>query len=405
MVPYDCSQTQNARGIHHPAAPDRRRRRAAARRMRAAAAPLTPPPGLCEDEQRMFTSRNMASGHRFAPSGALLGLLAASLLAAQVAVAEPSREAADCNGIGRELVFAGLDWQSAQLHNQIAGTILQAGFGCDYTDIPGSTIPMVQGLVRGDIDINMEIWFNTAPELYHEAADAGDVIDLGLTMYAAEYAFLVPRYVIEGDADRGIEPMAPDLKSVADLPRYAQLFQDPEQPDMGRFYNCIIGWQCELINNDKLATYGLDEHFTNFRPGTSTALSSALAGAYGKGEAWLGYYWGPTWVLGKYDMVVLEEPAYSDDCWVDGDRGCSWPPSIVNVSVSKGFADSASPEMVEFLRAYEMDQILVSQLLAYMRDNDAEAADAARYFLETMPEVWTPWVSDGVAGLVRAALN
>ena len=76
---------------------------------------------------------------------------------------------------------------------------------------------------------------------------------------------------------------------------------------------------------------------------------------------------GPTWVLGKYDMVVLEEPAYSDECWVEGDRGCSWPPSIVNVSVSKAFADSASPEMVEFLRAYEMDQILVSQLLAYMR--------------------------------------
>lgn len=134
-------------------------------------------------------------------------------------------------------------------------------------------------------------------------------------------------------------------------------------------------------------------------------MSSSLAGAYGKGEAWLGYYWGPTWVLGKYDMVVLEEPAYSDDCWVEGDRGCSWPPSIVNVSVSKGFADGASPEMLEFLRAYEMDQILVSQLLAYMRDNDAEAADAARHFLETMPEVWTAWVSDGVAGQVRAALN
>ena len=353
----------------------------------------------------MFTSRITACGRRFAPKGAFLGLLAASLLAAQAAVAEPQMESADCNGMGRELVFAGLDWASAQLHNQIAGTILQAGFGCDFTDIPGSTIPMVQGLVRGDIDINMEIWFNTAPDLYHEAAGDGDVIDLGLTMYAAEYAFLVPRYVIEGDAERGIDAVAPDLKSVSDLPRYAQVFQDPEEPAKGRFYNCIIGWQCELINNDKFATYGLDEHYTNFRPGTSTALASSLAGAYGKGEPWLGYYWGPTWVLGKYDMVVLEEPAYSDECWVEGDRGCSWPPSVVNVAVSKAFADGASSEMVEFLRAYEMDQLLVSQLLAYMRDNDAEASDAARHFLATMPEIWTPWVSDEVAGRIRAAAN
>lgn len=358
----------------------------------------------------MFTSTIMASGHRFAPKGALLGLVAAALLAAQAVVAEPSRESADmgmadCNGMDRELVFAGLDWASAQLHNQIVGTILQAGFGCDYTDIPGSTIPMVQGLVRGDIDINMEVWFNTAPDLYHEATAAGDVVDLGLTMYAAEFAFLVPRYVIEGDAERGIEAMAPDLKSVTDLPRYAQVFQDPEEPSKGRFYNCIIGWQCELINNDKFATYGLDEHYTNFRPGTGAALASSLAGAYGKGEAWLGYYWGPTWVLGKYDMVVLEEPAYSDACWVEGDRGCSWPPSIVNVAVSKAFADGASAEMIEFLTTYEMDQLLVSQLLAYMEDNDAEAVDAARHFLETMPEVWTAWVSDDVAARVQAAAN
>ena len=259
--------------------------------------------------------------------------------------------------------------------------------------------------MRGDIDINMEIWFNTAPEMYHEGAEAGDVLDLGLNMNAGEFAFLVPRYVIEGDADRGIAAMAPDLKSVDDLPMYASVFEDPEQPGMGRFYNCIIGWQCELINNDKMATYGLDEHFTNFRPGTSAALAASLSGAYEKGEAWLGYYWGPTWVLGTYDMVVLEEPAYSDDCWVEGDRGCTWPPSIVNVAVSKDFAEAASEEMVEFLRAYEMDQLLVSELLAYMRENDVEAIDAARYFLENRADIWTAWVSDDVAARVQDSLN
>ena len=253
----------------------------------------------------MFTSFNLASGHRFTRTGTCLRLLAGivgAALIAQVAVASPAGEdeaaALDCNGIDRELVFAGLDWASASLHNHIAGQILQAGFGCEYTDIPGSTIPMVQGLVRGDVDINMEIWFNTAPDLYHEAADAGDVLDLGLNMTAAEMSFLVPRYVIEGDPERGIEPMAPDLKSVADLARYAEVFKDPEQPDMGRYYNCIIGWQCELTNNKKMDAYGLNDHFTNFRPGAAPALDASIAGAYAKGEAWLGYYWGPTPLLG-----------------------------------------------------------------------------------------------------------
>ena len=329
------------------------------------------------------------------------------VLAAQVAVAEPSREQADgdmgmmdCNGIGRELVFAGLDWNSAQLHNQIAGYILQAGFGCESTDIPGSTVPMVQGLVRGDIDVNMEIWFNTAPPMYHEAVADGGVLDLGVNMEAGEFSFLVPRYLVEGDA-----AMAPDLKSVADLPRYAELFQDPEEPGKGRYYNCIIGWQCELINNDKLATYGLDEHFTNFRPGTGPALAASLAGAYTKGEPWLGYYWGPTWVLGSYDMVVLEEPAHTPECWVEGDRGCAFPASVVNVAVSKQFADSASEAMIDFLRAYELDQLIVSELLAYMDANDMEAAGAARYFLENQPDVWSAWLPAEIVERVQASLE
>ena len=337
---------------------------------------------------------------RRGPRRLLIALIGIALVA-PIAVADTE----DCNGVDRELVFAGLDWASAQLHNYIAGTILQVGFGCEFTDIPGSTIPMVQGLVRGDIDINMEIWFNSAPDLYHESVDSGDVIDLGLNMNALEMSFLVPRYVIEGDADRGIEAMAPDLKTVEDLKMYAEVFKDPEEPGKGRFYNCIIGWQCELINNDKMKTYGLEEHFTNFRPGAAPALAASLAGAYEKGEAWLGYYWGPTWVLGTYDMVMLEEPEYSDDCWVEGDRGCSFPPSIVNVAVSKAFADAASEGMVDFLSNYAVDQLLVSQMLAYMRDNEVDAAAAASYFLETQTDLWTAWVSDEVAGRVQASLN
>jgi ABC-type proline/glycine betaine transport system substrate-binding protein len=313
-------------------------------------------------------------------------------------------QAQDCNGIDRPIVFAGLDWNSAQVSNAIVRHILEQGFACATDDIPGSTIPMVQGLLRGDIDVNMEIWFNTAPESYHEAVAAGDIFDLGLSMSAAELSFLVPRYMIEGDPERGIEAMAPGLRSVFDLAEHAALFQDPEEPDKGRYYNCIIGWQCELINNDKMKTYGLEEHFTNFRPGAAPALAASLAGAYEKGEAWLGYYWGPTPLLGLYEMVPLEEPAWTQECW-DGDGGCAFRPSIVNVAVSKGFADEASEEMIAFLSGYEVDQMMVSAYLAHQSSTDAEWADVAREFLMNEAGVWTAWVSDEVASRVQAALD
>ena len=58
-----------------------------------------------------------------------------------------------------------------------------------------------------------------------------------------------------------------------------------------------------MTNNKKMEAYGLDEHFTNFRPGAAPALDASMAAAYEKGEAWLGYYWGPTPLLGSYPMI------------------------------------------------------------------------------------------------------
>ena len=46
--------------------------------------------------------------------------------------------------------------------------------------------------------------------------------------------------------------------------------------------------------------------FTIVDPGSSAGLSGSIAKAYERGEAWFGYYWSPTAVLGKYDMVKVD---------------------------------------------------------------------------------------------------
>ena len=311
----------------------------------------------------------------------------------------------DCNGIDRAIVFAGFDWGSAQIHNHIVGRILQDGFGCEFEDAPGPLDQLFQGLAQGEIDIVMEVWVNTAPDTYRDAIMTGDVVDLGLNTTAREHSFLVPRYVIDGDAVRGIQPMAPDLRAVADLPRYSSVFQDPEESGKGRYYNCVPGWQCEQINTDKLATYGLHTSFTNFHPESAHALAGALRAAYESGEPWLGYYWGPTAELGRYDMVVLDEPAYSDECWVDGNHGCAYPTVPIHIAISKRFSEVAAEPIIDFLRAYELDRMLMSDLLAFMSDEPAEAATVANHFLSNQSHVWNKWVSDEVADRIKASLD
>src|SRR3546814_19919589 len=81
------------------------------------------------------------------------------------------------------------------------------------------------------------------------------VVGVGAPVVGAIEGWYVPRYVIEGDAKRKLEPKAPGLKNIADLGQYAAVFKDQEEPSKGRFYNCPAGWTCELDNSEMLKSY------------------------------------------------------------------------------------------------------------------------------------------------------
>jgi len=335
----------------------------------------------------------------------------AAVLAAALVTASAGTGAAQTCEIDRPVVFAGMDWDSNAFHTAVAEHVIRAGYGCETDRIPGSTLPLLTGMARGDIDVTMEIWKDNVTEAWNKAAAAGQVVDLGTNFPDAVQGWFVPRYLIEGDPARGIEARAPELRHVRDLPRHKALFRDPEEPDKGRFYNCILGWSCEVMNTKKLRAYGLEADYTNFRPGTGAALAAAIASSYQRGKPFLAYYWGPTWVLGKYDLVMLEEPPYNAKDWEalgardDYPRAVAYPIVEVVVGVNAEFRDAA-PKLVEFLTRYETTNALVSQALAYIQDNKgATAEDAARHFLKTRPDLWKKWVPAEVAARVEASLD
>jgi len=161
----------------------------------------------------------------------------------------------------RTIVFADYDWESARVHNRIAQFILEKGYGCKTDALPGTSIPLITGLGRGDIDVSMEIWYNLSRDIIDRLESEGKIQRIGVNFPDAVQGWFVPTYVIKGDEKRGIKPMAPDLKSVFDLPKYKDLFRDPEEPTKGRFYNGVLGWFAEKVNTKKLKAYGLDKHY------------------------------------------------------------------------------------------------------------------------------------------------
>jgi glycine betaine/proline transport system substrate-binding protein len=303
----------------------------------------------------------------------------------------------------KKLVLADVGWDSVQVHNRIAGFILKHGYGYEVEYIPGETIPLFTGMARGDIDITMEVWVANSKEAYDKAMKAGQIIDLGSNFPDSWQGWLVPTYMIKGDSERGIKPMAPDLKSIKDLPKYWKLFKDPEDPSKGRFYNSLPGWECTKINSKKLKVYGLDKYYNDFITGSDAALNGSMAAAFKKGQPWFGYYWAPTWPLGKYDMTPIEEPPFDQEVW-DKNYGCAYPSVKVNIVVHKSLPQKA-PDVVTFLKKYETTQAMANQFLAYMRDENADTQTAALWFLENYRDLWHDWVPSDVMEKVETALQ
>ncbi len=301
------------------------------------------------------------------------------------------------------LKFADAGWDSIQVHNAIAGFIVENGYGYPPSEIiPGSSPVVLVGTAQGDIDILMETWSENYGETYTDYIDSGEIEEISLVFDDNYQGWLVPTYMIEGDAERGIEATAPDLKSVYDLPKYWELFKDPEDPSKGRFHNTIPGWKSTEHNSVKLKTYGLDEYYNDFICGSDAALSGSMVAAYKKGEPWVGQYWAPSLVLGKYDMTLLEEPPFDQEVW-DRDRGCAYMSVRCTIVVHPSMQEKA-PEVVDFLSNYSIHTSDINKILAYMQNSGTDASSAAVYFLKEYESLWTKWVPADVASKVKEAL-
>ena len=150
------------------------------------------------------------------------GALLAGALLAQGATADP-----------REPIhFGDLTWESGSLITEILRLVVEKGYGHPTDTLPGSTVSLEAALAQDDIQVIAEEWPGRSP-VWIKAEQEGKVFALGDIVKNADEGWWVPAYVIEGDAERGIKAVAPELRSVQDLARYKAVFRDPEAPDKG----------------------------------------------------------------------------------------------------------------------------------------------------------------------------
>lgn len=295
------------------------------------------------------------------------------------------------------------DWASHEFHNQIVTFILEEGYDKEVEITTADTPVVTQSLRTGDLDVNVEMWSDNV-ETYDEDLENDEYHEISVNFDDNAQGFYIPAYLQEEN---------PGLKTIQDLPEYKHLFPHPEETD----------WDPE---EDKAIIYGgpsgfaatgfLQNKFENeddypelienfdFYPLESTAtLNTTLTDAYEAEDPWVGYNWEPTWIMGLYDMVLLEdELEYSKDTRDEGIGNL--PPTEVTVVVTDGF-ESQHPDVHGFLSNYKTSSDLTSEGLAYMQDNDVSAEKAAQWFLRENEDLWTEWVPDDIESDVKSALE
>lgn len=298
------------------------------------------------------------------------------------------------------VVFGDAGWDSMRFHNAVAAFIGETAYNIKAEEVSGSTAITYSGLLKGDISVYMETWSDSLPT-YNFDIEKGTIKELSVNFNDNAQGIYVPKYVIEGDPARGIQPTAPDLKKVTDLERYSTIFADPDDPSRGRIYGAISGWEVDKVLRNKIVHYGLDKFYNYMDPGSDAALAAAISGAYEKGKPIAAYYWEPTWITGKYDLVLLEDAPYDAATYYDGKT--SFPSMRVTVVVNSGFFKKM-PDFCSFLEKYETSSALTAEALAYIQDTGTTYEDAAKWFLKQHDELLSKWLTAQKAKVVREKL-
>ncbi|MGE6329656.1 glycine betaine ABC transporter substrate-binding protein [Psychrobacter pacificensis] len=290
--------------------------------------------------------------------------------------------------------FGALTWESGQFTSGVLKYIAEEGYGCTVEEVPGAGPALETALSQNDIQIIGEQWIGRSP-IMENAIEQNKVAVIGDTLKGgATQGWYVPKYVLEEN---------PGLRRYQDLPKYADLFKDPENPSKSRFMNCPSGWTCEIFNTRLLKNTGLDSIFNNAHPGTGAALDAEIASAFEQHKPLLFYYWQPTGLMAKYDFAALEFPDHKDACWqdlllADGTSDCvsGFPVSPLGIAASTPFIDT-NPELAEVFKRVQFTSDELNGAILEMSESKRSGDEQALLFLRDNPDVWRGWLSDDAA--------
>jgi len=308
-----------------------------------------------------------------------------------------------------DVTMTEMNWASAELMANIDKVILEEGYGCKVELVAGATMPSFTSMnEKGQPDVAAELWINAVRNPLNKAMKEGrlhSVVEGPITELGE--GWWIPPHT---------RKKHPELKTVLDILKRPDLFPHSEDKSKGAFVGCPAGWGCQLANNNLFRAFEMEKKgWVLVDPGSAAGLDGSMSKAAERGENWFGYYWAPTALIGKYNMVPLDfgvpfaGKENWDGCIVKAEQDCAnpkpsaWTKSEVHTVITDRFKKEGGAA-VTYLTKRIVPGPVMNAMLVFMADQQAGGADAAVEFLKKHEAIWSKWVSSDAAKKIKKAL-
>lgn len=307
-----------------------------------------------------------------------------------------------------EVTLAEMNWSSAAIAAQVDKIVLEKGFGCEARVVPGDTIPTFDSMLEQSYpDVASELWVNSINERLTQGIRAGKLVE-GAEILAdgAVEGWWIPKFIADAH---------PEILTVQKALNHPELFGAEENGGTGTVHNCPAQWACRTTTANLFKALGAEgKGFRLENAASGEALEETITRAFEEKKGWLGYYWAPTGILGRFQMVKLSfdvpfDQLEWDSCTSIADcpnpKVNSYPTSQAFTVMTKPFVERVPPEVSAYLRERKWSNATVSATIAWKEENKATSTEAAMHFFRENIGMWTRWVSPEAGERIKAELN
>jgi glycine betaine/proline transport system substrate-binding protein len=272
-------------------------------------------------------------------------------------------------------------WTASAVEAEIMKQLIEGQLCTPATIVDINENAMFAGLADGSLDLVTEVWPSGVVAEEQALIDDGSIVNAGALGAVGQIGWFVPDYVV---ADN---PSLATWEGLKD-PELAKQFATAETGDLGRF----LGTDPSYSQVDEPIIANLELPFKVIFSGSESATVAEIDSAVAAKEPIIMYWWTPTAAVGKYNLVEVKLPEYTDGCQADiATTACAYPADPLQKMASAKL-QTKNPAVYAMFTKVQISNEMQLALLPAVEIDGQPAADVAATWIADNEAIWSAWV-------------